>query len=169
MTAPKTPEPPDWFKEFQEVNRASAGPGSADRRRRHPRFEIDDSSITLYREGLLASLGWGKNNLARGALDLSEGGARLLLDRRVRPGTKVRVRIQMERYKDVVEAVAVVRWCYENARKKGEFHAGVMFVKLDDAQRRKLALMRDWFTSPQYKALRESRQRQKGPEIIFPK
>ncbi len=168
MTAPKTPEPPDWFKEFQEVNRASSAPGP-DRRRRHARFEIDESSITLYRGGLLASLGWGKNNLARGALDLSEGGARLLLDRRVRPGTKVRVRIAMERYKDAIEAVAVVRWCHENPRKKGEFQAGVMFIKLDDAQRRKLALMRDWFTSPQYKALRETRQRQKGPEIIFPK
>lgn len=168
MTGPKIPKPPEWFKEFQEINRASASAGQ-DPRRRHPRFEIDASSVTLYRGGLLASLGWGRNNFARGALDLSEGGAHLLLDRRVPPGTRVRVRIDMERYQDTLEVSAVVRWCHENARKKGEFHAGVMFLKLDDAQRRKLARMRDWFTSPQYKALRENRQRQKGPEIIFPK
>jgi hypothetical protein len=101
-------------------------------------------------------------------VDLAEGGARLFLHRRLRAGTRVRVRIEMERYKDAIEAPAVVRWCYQSAHRKDDFHAGVMFLDLHPSQKKKVALMRDWFTSPQYKALRESRRRARGPEIVFP-
>jgi hypothetical protein len=160
---------PEWFQEFQNVNRPAGAPRRPEERRRFPRFEIDEASGTLQPAGLLGLLRWGRQNLARCAVDLAEGGARLLLDRRVRPGTKVRARIEIERYKDAVEAAGVVRWCYQSARKKDDFHAGVMFLNLNPAQQKKVALMRDWFTSPQYKALRETRLRTKGPEIIFPK
>ncbi|HXG59951.1 MAG TPA: PilZ domain-containing protein [Planctomycetota bacterium] len=160
---------PEWFQEFQNLNRSTTSARRPEDRRRFPRFEIDEASGTLQTAGLLGLLRWGRRNLARCAVDLAEGGARLLLHRRVAPGTKVRVRIEMERYKDAVEAAGVVRWCYQSARRKDDFHAGVMFVNLDPAQQKKVALMRDWFTSPQYKALRETRLRSKGPEIIFPK
>ncbi len=159
---------PEWFQEFQNANRPSASPPRPEERRRFPRFEIDGATGTLQPAGLLGFLRWGRHNLARCAVDLAEGGARLLLHRRLRAGTRVRVRIEMERYKDAIEAPAVVRWCYQSARRKDDFYAGVMFLKLDPSQQKKVALMRDWFTSPQYKALRESRRRARGPEIVFP-
>ena len=39
--------------------------------------------------------------------------------------------------------------------------AGIMFLDLDNPSRRKIQLMRDWFTSPQYKVVRETKMRQK--------
>src|SRR4051812_30467834 len=117
---PGTPEKDqrDWFAEFKKLNpgsgSASAGAKTErdstkenrkpDERRKHPRFEIDDCQATLYRGGLLTVLGVGKNNRARAALDLSEGGVRFHIQERFPIGSKVRVIIGMERYKEQIEA-----------------------------------------------------------------
>lgn len=168
MNTPRTGNVPEWFQEFQNANRPAGAASHPQERRRFPRFEVDEATGALYSKGLMGLLRWGRNNLARCAVDLSEGGARLVLHRRIRPGTKVRVRIDMDRYKDTLEASAVVRWCYQSARRKEDFHAGIMFLDPDPALQKKVALMRNWFTSPQYKTLRESRLRTRGPEIVFP-
>ena len=77
--------------------------------------------------------------------------------------------IQMEKYKDTIEASGEVRWCYQSARQAEDFYAGVQFSDLDPAQVRKIALMRDWFTSPQYRAVRETKKRQRSSDTSFPK
>ena len=176
-----------WFGEFQKLNKKphpspspppptpprdlpprktpSTGPAAASRgkeqRRAYPRFDVDEVRVTLYKEGLLTKIGIGKANKGRFALNLSEGGVRMTVSERVIPGTKVRVRIEIEKYQDAIEAAGEVRWCYQNAQKPAEFFAGVMFLDLDDASRRKIQMMREWFTSPQYKAVRDTKQRQR--------
>lgn len=66
--------------------------------RRHRRFGVDEASAALYREGLLLKLGLGKRNRARAAVDLSEEGIRLVAAVPLLPGTRVRIRIEMEKY-----------------------------------------------------------------------
>jgi c-di-GMP-binding flagellar brake protein YcgR len=165
----------DWFAEFKKVNKgASAPPAKTDaaptpggskkdtERRRHNRFEIDECQAMLYREGILTVLGVAKNNRARAALDLSEGGVRFLVHERLPVGTKVRMIIQMEKYKDQIEAAGEVRWCYQSAKIADDFYAGVQFSGLDPAQKRKIIQMREWFTSPQFRAVRDSKRRQQS-------
>ena len=171
------PEENDWFKEFQRLNNPSGKPAAPapardarpEDRRRHLRFDVGETSARLYRDGLLSTLGIGKSNKARAAIDLSEGGARLLASERIPPGTRVRIRIEMEKFKDAIEATGVVRWCYQSAKRPNEFFAGAMFVDLPPAQLKKIALMREWFNSPQCRVMRETRQRQKDSGFSFPK
>jgi Tfp pilus assembly protein PilZ len=176
MAATPSKDPPqaDWFAEFKKLNPSPASPapvreqvestkelGKPNERRRHSRFEIDECQATLHRDGLLTVLGMGKNNRARAALDLSEGGVRFLTHERIPVGTKVRMIIEMERYKDQISAAGEVRWCYQSAKNGDDFYAGVEFIDLPAAEKRKIAMMRDWFTSPQYRAVRDSKKRSK--------
>jgi Tfp pilus assembly protein PilZ len=173
MTATPDKDPPraDWFAEFKKINpsptpvreqsESSKETGKPGERRRHCRFEIDDCQATLHRDGLLTVLGMGKNNRARAALDLSEGGVRFLTQERLPVGTKVRIVIDVERYKEQITAAGEVRWCYQSAKNSDEFYTGVEFVDLPASEKRKIGMMRDWFTSPQYRAVRDSKKRSK--------
>jgi c-di-GMP-binding flagellar brake protein YcgR len=172
--SPEKDNQADWFAEFKKLNPASSPApvreqtessketGKPGERRRHFRFEVDDCQATLYREGLLSVLGVGKSNRARAALDLSEGGVRFLTTERLPLGTKVRIVIQMERYKDQIEASGEVRWCYQSAKTSQDFYAGVEFIDLPAAEKRKISMMREWFTSPQYRAVRDAKNKKKS-------
>jgi hypothetical protein len=183
---PDPNRPPDWFKEFQAANAGAARPSGApakdssdstsarsapagSERRRHERFEMSEAQTTVYRDGLLTVLGVGKENKARVALDLSEGGLRILCEERIPVGTRVRIRVEVEKYNDAIETVGVIRWCFQSAKRKDDFFAGIMFVNLDGAQARKIGQMREWFTSPQYKAIRDTERRKKESGFTFPK
>ena len=168
----------DWFSEFKKANQNYTAPHTettpggtkkSSERRRHNRFEVDECQATMYREGILTLFGVGKGNLARTALDLSEGGVRLQIHERIPIGTKVRMIIQMEKYKDHIEASGEVRWCYQSAKHSKDFYAGVEFEELEPSQTRKIALMREWFTSPQYRAVRDSAKKKASasPELEF--
>lgn len=169
----------DWFSEFKKINKGIPSPApdptptgskKSAERRRYGRFEIDECQATLIRGGLLSVFGVGKgNNLARAALDLSEGGVRFLVHERIPIGTKVRMVIQMEKYQDQIEAVGEIRWCYQNAKRTEDFYAGAQFEDLDPIQQRKIALMREWFTSVQYHAVRETKRKARGNDLAFPK
>jgi hypothetical protein len=174
MPAPPEKDPPqaDWFAEFKKLNPSSSPApvreqatestketGKPGERRRHSRFEIDECQATLQRDGLLTVLGVGKSNRARAALDLSEGGVRFLTHERLPIGTRVRVVIEMERYKDEITASGEVRWCYQSAKNANDYYAGVEFTDLPAAEKRKIATMKEWFTSPQYRAVRDSKKR----------
>ena len=169
-----------WLEEFKRLNQGSPSasppsdpmaPPSQDRRRRHARFDLDDARVDLFDGGLLAAIGVGRGNLALAPLDLSEGGLRVRLRRRIKTGTKVKIRLEIERHGDAVEATGVVRWCFESGTRPGDFYAGVMFTNLNASQKRKIILMRDWFTSPQFGALRAARRRKTDTpfELSFPK
>jgi hypothetical protein len=173
--SPEKDNQADWFAEFKKLNPSSQAPvpvreqtesskeaGRPGERRRHSRFEIEDCHATLYREGLLTVLGVGKSNRARAALDLSEGGARFLTIERLPVGCKVRIIIQVERYKDQIEAVGEVRWSYQSGKSSQDFYAGVEFLDLPAVEKRKISTMRDWFTSPQYRAVRDAKNKKKN-------
>ena len=164
----------DWFAEFKKANQDYVAPNTEttpggskkpNERRRYTRFEVDECQATMYREGILTIFGVGKGNLARAALDLSEGGVRLQIQDRIPIGTKVRMIIEMEKYKDHIEASGEVRWCYQSAKHSKDFYAGVEFEELDPAQKRKISLMREWFTSPQYRAVRETARKKSAPDF----
>jgi hypothetical protein len=133
--------------------------GGSDRRR-HARFEVDETQADLRKKGLLSSLGAGANK-GREAVNLSEGGVRLRTSERIPPGTKVRVRIQIDRHKDTIEAEGVVRWTYQSARDKEVFFTGVEFAGEEPGRSKKITVMREFYTSPQYKAMKDSRVRKK--------
>lgn len=171
----------DWFAEFKKINKGAApAPGAkgdttpngtkkGNERRQHGRFEIDECQARLFRDGILTVFGVGKGNRARAALDLSEGGVRFLIHERIPIGTKVRMIIQMEKYQDQIEAGGEIRWCYQSAKNTDDFYAGVQFDDLDPVQKRKIALMREWFTSPQYRAVRETKKKNRGTDLMFPR
>jgi len=137
--------------------------------RKHQRFEVDEASATLFREGFLLKLGIGRGSKARAAVDLSEGGIRLAVTERLQPGTRVRIRIELEKYKEVIEATGMIRWCRQYAGKADEYIIGVMFEKLSPQEIRKIGLMRECMTSVQYKVMRETRRHQKRSELDPPK
>ena len=174
---------PDWFKRFKEANAGAAEdspvaegerkPSSAVRRqdgagaerRRHHRFDLNETSLTLYREGLLTLIGVGRDNRAKVAVDLSEGGLQVIMNDRLNVGSKVRIRLEIEKFKDAIEAAGVVRWCYQNSRRKDDFHAGIQFENLPGTESRKIASMREWFTSPAFRAMRETRLRRQNDDL----
>lgn len=147
-----------WFEEEGKKPPSSAKP-KQDNRRSHPRFQVDGSSAHLYRDGLLTALGLGRSNKGRSALDISETGARVLVTERLLPKTKVRLRIEIERYNDAIEVGGEVCWCRETV-KGGSFQVGIRFSDSDATLRRKIGLMHEWFSSPQYKSIREKRLRE---------
>lgn len=120
--------------------------------RRHLRFEVESTGASLTVNGLLSVFGLRGDNKARAVMNLSEGGALVVVHETIPRGTKVRVRVEMERYQDVFTADGVVRWCTKHPRQEGLHQLGVQFTNLSDVQARKLVKMRDWFTSPQYQA-----------------
>ena len=159
----------DWFDEFKKLNTSPGAspppapaateappPGRDSQRRRHERFALEDAQVSLYKGGLFTRLGF-KDNQARTAIDLSEGGARILIRERIPAGTKVRVTIQMEKYSDIIEAEGEIRWCHQSAKKAEDIYVGVQFLNLDPVQMRKISQMREWFTSPQYRAKKKQR------------
>ncbi len=174
---PKT----NWFDEFKKANAAPAAPlspptpsGSSkgSERRVHERFEISEAQSALYKEGILSLFGIKRENQGRDAIDLSEGGVRFLTHDRIPVGTKVKVVIHMDKFKDTLEAAGEVKWCYQSAKNSKDFYSGIQFTDLDGAQARRIATMRDWFSSPQYRAVRETKMRQKrtgGGDIVMPK
>src|SRR5947209_2474189 len=102
--------------------------------RRHPRFRADEANPQLYVKGFLTKLGIGRANEARSTVNLSEGGVLLLTNTRLKAGSPVQVRIEIEKYKDIIEAEGVVRWCFPSARARDDFYAGIEFRGLAAAQ-----------------------------------
>jgi hypothetical protein len=118
--------------------------------RKQVRFRIDDASTSFSIKGISTSLGSGRVNRGRAAINLSEGGTMLLLCEPMPVGTSIHVRIEIEGYQESIEAGGVVRWCEQEGRNDKEFRAGVEFVDLSAEQLRKINRMRDWTSSPEY-------------------
>ena len=133
--------------------------------REHFRFRIEDATTEIYLQGFLARLGIGKKNEARVAVNLSEGGLMVSTHNKLPRGSKVHLRIEMEKFKDVLEADGIVRWCYASARNANDFYTGIEFVNLPPAQIAKIAGMRAWFTSPEFKQRSATKKRTSDLEI----
>lgn len=141
------------------MGEAAVPAGRKSELRRSARFHIDDAVTLVYRKGLLQTLGIGRVNEARAAVNLSEGGILVRTHDRVKAGTKVKVRLEIEKFKDVIEAEGVVRWCFKGANDESEFYAGIRFTEVPDAAVHKIARLRGYFTSPEYRTRHAARRR----------
>lgn len=134
--------------------------------RQHPRFRTDDDArAALYVQGFLTKLGIGRTNHAQEAVNLSEGGILLRTQSKLKSGTKVQVRIEIEKYKDLIEAEGEIRWCFQSA-KDTSFYAGIQFKDLPPNQAALIGKMRSWFTSPEYKQKSATKRRLAPPEML---
>ena len=114
------------------------------------RFRVDGIVPTVYEKSLLSTMGVGRKNQARAAINLSEGGILIRVHDRLKIGTSVRVRLEIEKFNDVIEADGVVRWCFQSASDATDFYAGLQFMKLPTSIVNKIARLRSYFTSPEY-------------------
>ena len=147
----------------------SLPPGKKGDLRSSTRFSLDDEAVPLvYKQGLLASLGIGRSNQARAAVNLSEGGILVRTHDRMVTGTKVKVRLEIGKFKDVIEAEGVVRWCFQSAKEESNFYAGIRFVRMPAPLASKIAKLRGYFTSPEYKSRTAARKRSHPLGVDFP-
>lgn len=159
------PDIEDWVNDGKPKRRAQppppgpTKPGIKTNLRKYVRFQVDDVSAMMYVRGFMSSLGLGRNNIARSLINLSEGGVMLRSKQKVPRGEKVHVHLTMEKYQDEFEGDGIVRWCVSHPSKAEEYYVGIQFESLKDDQVKRLIKMRDWFTSPEFKAKTKTRAR----------
>ena len=132
----------------------------ANEKRQHPRFKIEGATAVLGKEGMLAGLGMG--NRLRKLVNLSQGGAMIQTIKRLVVGSRHPVRIEIPKYKEVIEAEGEVKWCLESAKAKNDFYVGISFADLAESDRKKIARMQDLFTSADYRAQNAVREASSG-------
>jgi len=120
--------------------------------RTNTRFSVGGVATPLvYEHGFLASIGIGRINQARAAVNLSEGGVLVRTHDRMKSGTKVKIRLEIEKLNDIIEAEGVVRWCFQCAKQETNFYAGIRFTNVPPPMASKIAKLRGYFTSPEYR------------------
>jgi hypothetical protein len=154
-----------WYQEFKKLN--STGPSGAapppegrTERRQFARFCMHDVAAKLYRRGATALFGLAGLNIEGQVLDLSEGGLRLETSEKFLIDTKLRLKLNIAKFGDSLEADGVTRWCHATPRNPEIFHVGIKFTYEDPGNNRKIVQLRGWYTSAQYKSLRDTQLRQ---------
>lgn len=145
-------------------------PGSAGRKsdlRKSLRFQVDDAVPLVYRKTLLTALGISRRNEARAAVNLSEGGILVRTDDRVQSGTRVKVRLEIGKFKDVIGAEGVVRWCFKGAGEDAGYFAGIHFTRVSKADADTIVRLRGYFTSPEYRSRTAGRRRREAEAFQF--
>ena len=123
------------------------------------RFRVDGSVPMVYEKSLLSTLGVGRKNQALAAINLSEGGCLIKTMGKLKIGTPVHVRLEIEKFNDAIEADGVIRWCFQSATEAKDFYAGLQFLKLPSTIVNKIARLRSYFTSPEYMMKMASKRR----------
>jgi Tfp pilus assembly protein PilZ len=123
------------------------------------RFRVDGIVPMVYEKSLLSTMGVGRKNQALAAINLSEGGCLIRTTGRLKIGTAVRVRLEIEKFNDAIEADGVIRWCFQSATDAKDFYAGLQFLKLPSTIVNKIARLRSYFTSPEYMMKMASKRR----------
>lgn len=140
------------------------GPGREELRR-HPRFKVESSSARFCAGGLLSRLGLVFRWTEGQTVNLSEGGVLIHSREPMKKGAEVRVRIDVPKYSDRIESPGRVQWCYPSARQEGHFYIGVQFTGLSAPESKKVAVMRQVFTSEEYRA--KTAKKRRPPEITL--
>jgi len=133
----------------QKAPSDKAIPVSADKRE-HPRFKVEGATSSVGKPGFLASLGLGP--IRHAVVNLSQGGVMIRLGKRLPVESRHELRLEIPKCKEVIEVVGEIRWCLASAKNEREIYAGVRFVELPAAERRKITGMYELFTSAEYKA-----------------
>lgn len=123
------------------------------------RFGIEEAVPLVYEKGLLTAIGIGRTNQAKAAVNLSEGGLLVRTHNKMKNGTKVKIRLEIEKFKDVIEAEGVVRWCFQSAKEEDNYYAGIRFTHVPQEAAAKIARLRGYFTSPEYRSRQAAKRR----------
>ena len=155
----------DWFSEFKKLTAPSSDaagtpPSGRRERRRHARFSMHDATVKLYRKGATAIFGLARLNIEGAVLDMSEGGLRLETNEQLLIDTKLRLKVTVVKFNDTMDADGVTRWCHADPKNAERFTVGVEFLNLDPGALRKISQMKGWYTSSQYRALRDQHLRE---------
>ena len=101
-----------------------------DPQRRFRRFLPRDARVTCVARGFWNSLGF-RSNPALGLHDVSQGGAQVLLSKRLLPGRVVDVTLDFGPHRATVAAEALVRWCRRDTRSlESRWNAGLVFRRM---------------------------------------
>jgi len=120
-------------------------------KRKSERFALKEYTVTVYRQGTLASQGL-KRNLGRTILDISATGAQLEVSETLEPGALVQFTVHLNALSDSLDALAAIRWCRPDPGIAGSsYRAGLQFLNLGDSQRKKIEFMRKWFVKSKKK------------------
>ena len=126
---------------------AAAGPDG----RKAERFQVDDYTLTVFRTGLLSSVGIRKN-LATEVVDLSRSGAQIVCTEKIPMGSKVSFTLHLNKFADTFESESEVVWIKEGPAPDGiVFFTGVTFTSISPEKRKLIDYMMSWFTSYQAK------------------
>ena len=104
-----------------------------DPNRRHSRFPVKDEVLTDCRpETWLSSLGLG-SSVAASVRDISAGGIRLSVGRKLKAGDRVTLRLVFSVPNTTVEAQGMVRWCRRDTLAlKPRWDVGIIFRRVSD-------------------------------------
>jgi hypothetical protein len=134
-------------------------------KREHPRFKVEGATAVVGKSGLLDSLLGPKKHHV---VNLSQGGVMVCIGKRLPVGSRHHVRIEIPKYKEVIEAAGEIRWCMESAKNK-DIYIGIRFVDLDPSERRKIAGMYEVFNSVGFKAMSAARKDASSMRLQAPK
>lgn len=104
-----------------------------DPNRRHRRFPVSDVvEARAYPETWLAAIGLGRTVKAS-VRDLSNGGIRLSVSRKLKVGDRLRLRLVFRVPNTTIEADGMVRWCKRDTLAlKPTWDVGIIFRKVSD-------------------------------------
>lgn len=122
-------------------------------RRRHARFDVHDARVELRRAGLIALLG---GTVEGEVVNLADGGIRVAVAKELPAGRKVRVRVKLERFEEPLDVTGDILWCRPDLMVEGGFLVGIRFREPTPQQARKIAAMREWFASTEFREKRRS-------------
>lgn len=158
--APSQAPPPPAPTPAGEAPSATPSPEESETqwrsKRKHVRFRPEGVVARMDKGGLLGKVGIG--SVQTRVINLSEGGVLLVGKARYARGSRVSLRIEIPSHKDTIVCDAEVRWSYKNARDESEYYTGLSFVNLKAIEEKKIAKMREWFTSAEYKARSSTRR-----------
>lgn len=92
-------------------------------------------------------------------LDLAEGGARVVVRGHLEAGTKVAVRLQVRVFNDSLDTEGTVLWCNAHPHRIGWYVIGLRFVPLSALEARKIASLRQYLGSPEFRQKEQTRHR----------
>ncbi len=134
-------------------------PPDHDERRRHLRFVPREITVSLVKEqGFLRRFGLKGSNLAGTVLDISEGGLRIIIKKRIPVGSRILMDFQVELLKDRLEIGGHVLWLAVHPHQPDLFIIGVRFDRLTPDQVKMVSNWRTYFNSPQVKQRETSKR-----------
>jgi c-di-GMP-binding flagellar brake protein YcgR len=114
----------------------------ADNRQKHRRILVQEAEVTCTVAGLMGALGLS-GNIAKSLIDLSEGGCKLILEKKVDVGQKVKLQLTFKHPALKVNGEGIVRRCDRDTLTLApKYETGIEFQNLsnDDAAHIRLVL-----------------------------